>query len=239
MIKRVIIPLIVTWVFYIVACFGLIQYVKTGYEKATDKKVVEVHNSNIKKQDKFAGETASELEQTSSATTQERAKKNPLLKVEDEQLNELIQQELKAMADGNVEILKSLDLYEKSYEDESIIKKAAEVIDSYENIQNYSKKGLLPDTYLIFAVADVKLSGCKTLAPTMLRFYVEKNKAGEFHINTKPAEDFPSATYMYLANIQNEEDVLELIAKVNKEFVRACQKDKNLKKIVTGVENGN
>ena len=233
--KRVLFPLLLTWILYIVLCGSLVNYVKASYEEKTIQNEIGHNTDNTKESDnEFSGETVTGTEEMVEETTTEEQKANPLKEVKGAKLNTLIEEELKAMADGDVETLRELDLYQESYRDEEAVKKAGEVVEYYDNIQSYAKNGLLDHTYLIFTVADTKIKGCETLAPTMFRFYVEKDETGEFHINTQPAEEMDSTIYMYLANAQNEEDVLELIANVNQEFADACQKDENLKKIVTG-----
>ena len=56
-------------------------------------------------------------------------------------------------------------------------------IESYNNIVCYTKSGLEPDSYVVYACYDVKFEGFDTLVPGLTPFYVSKNAEGSFYIH--------------------------------------------------------
>lgn len=221
---RVILPVILTWVLYIGACFGVFYYIKGTLDKKHEQeKPTEVIVS-----------TEESLQE--EGTTEEEIIKgntdNPLVPVETGEVKILIDKMLKAMADGDIKQLKTLDLYKEAYSDESTIQKASDIVEDYKNVKIYSKKGIDDNSFVIFVLADMKVRGCETLAPGMFRFYVVRDEKDNWHVNTAPVEELDSAVFAHMHGVQNDEDVLQLIKKVNKAFAEACKKDQTLKNLV-------
>lgn len=225
---RVILPVILTWVLYIGACFGVFYYIKgTLDRKHEQEKPAEIVASTEA--------TEEVLEQQEEETTEEIIKTNPdnpLVPVETGEIKTLIDNMLKAMADGDIKQLKKLDLYKEAYADTSAVQKASDIIEDYKNTAIYSKKGLDENSLVIFVATDMKVRGCDTLAPGMFRFYVVRDERDNWHVNTAPVEELDSAVFAHMHSVQNDEDVLQLIKKVNKAFKEACNKDQTLKNLV-------
>ena len=229
--KREYLPLIICWVFYFLLCIAFINYVGDNYNRK--KSVLAERKQQIGVELETAMLSPEELEENfSEAATEEED--TSLAEVDNEEINQLIQTVLQAMADGDAKTLRLFDAYPKTYDDEESLKRGAEMIEEYKNVKNYFKKGLFTDTYFIFTTADMKIKGCETLAPSMLEFYVVKKEDGKFIIDTTPTDDMDVAVSNYMVKMQNENDVLQLVETVNQSFASACQNDKNLKKIVTG-----
>ena len=223
-------PLIISWILFLGLCVAFVEYIKVYYE---ERAVLAPVAEQIKTG--FESETATlsseELEENEKEELEEE--ENPLEEVKESKINTLIQNVLDAMVKGDAATLRTLDRCTDTYKEEDSLKQGAELIKGFQNIKNYSKKGLLADTYFIFTVVDMKVKDCDTLAPSMFQFYVVKGEEG-FQIDTTPADDMEIAVSNYMVKMQNEEDVLQLVSKVNQDFATACQNDKNLKKIVTG-----
>lgn len=225
---RVILPVILTWILYIGACFGVFYYMKGTLDKKHEQeKTTEFVASTEATEELF--------EQPEEETTEEMVKTNsdnPLVLVETGEIKILIDKMLKAMADGDVKQLKTLDLYQEAYTDTSAVQKASSIIEDYKNTVIYSKKGLDDNSFVIFVATDMKVRGCDTLAPGMFRFYVVQDERDNWHVNTAPVEELDSAVFAHMHSVQNDEDVLQLIKKVNKAFKEACNKDQTLKNLV-------
>lgn len=224
---RVILPVVLTWVVYIGACFGVFYYVKGTLDKkhAEDKPIEFVAST----------EATEEVIEEQEETTEEVRKissDNPLVPVETGEIKTLIDKMLKAMADGDIKQLKALDLYQEAYTDTSAVQKASDIVEDYKNTAIYSKKGLDDNSFVIFVATDMKVRGCDTLAPGMFRFYVVRDERDNWHVNTAPVEELDSAVFAHMHSVQNDEDVLQLIKKVNKAFKEACATDQTLKNLV-------
>lgn len=230
--KKSLLPLIVSWIIFLILCIvfvGYVQRTQKQLQREQQEKLTVAQDTSFNTP---STETQAATTEATEATTEAQIE-NPLVEVQGKEMNELIQNVLKAVAEANADTLRTLDQYPDTYQDETSLKKGSELIEAYTNIKCYAKKGKLADTYVVFAQADAKVKDCETLAPGMFCFYIVKNSEGKFRIDTTPTKDFDLEVASYLAAIQKEPDVIALINSVNQRFQEACQKDEKLKQLVT------
>lgn len=55
-------------------------------------------------------------------------------------------------------------------------------VQEFENITTYVRDGVTADSWLVYALADIKFHSVKTAAPMIMWCYVEKDSEGNFHI---------------------------------------------------------
>lgn len=125
-------------------------------------------------------ETASNEESGQTEESQEAVE--PLLENAYPEVNELITQYYTALQSEDLETVKSLLDYS---EDKELLRmqENSSHIESYNNIVCYTKSGLEPDSYVVYACYDVKFEGFETLVPGLTPFYVSKNAEGRFYIH--------------------------------------------------------
>lgn len=150
-------------------------------------------------------------------------------------LNKLINNYFKFYSKGDVDSLsklaKPISDKEKSY-----IKFFSQYVESYENIDIYSKRGLDDKSYLVSATMEIKFKDAETPAPGMEFFYVMTDDNGSLYIanqystfNTNnQEEEMDSKVTALIAAFEQQDDVAKLQTKVQQKFNEALLKDEDL-----------
>ena len=157
---------------------GTIILVSWGMSKGkTEKASGEAEGSS---QETAFQENASQEESGQTGESQEAAE--PLLENAYPEVNELITRYYAALQSDDLDTVKSLLDYS---EDKELLRmqENSSHIESYNNIVCYTKSGLEPDSYVVYACYDVKFEGFDTLVPGLTPFYVSKNAEGSFYIH--------------------------------------------------------
>ena len=126
-------------------------------------------------QEEAYGKETGQVEETKEET-------EPLLENAYPEVNELITEYYAALQSKDLETVKALFDYS---EDKELLRmqENSSHIESYNNIVCYTKSGLEPDSYVVYACYDVKFVGFDTLVPGLTPFYVSKNAEGSFYIH--------------------------------------------------------
>ena len=126
-------------------------------------------------QEEAYGKETGQVEETKEET-------EPLLENAYPEVNELITEYYAALQSKDLETVKALFDYS---EDKELLRmqENSSHIESYNNIVCYTKSGLEPDSYVVYACYDVKFEGFDTLVPGLTPFYVSKNAEGSFYIH--------------------------------------------------------
>ena len=152
---------------------GTIILVSWGMSKGkTEKASGEAEGSS---QETAFQENASQEESGQTGESQEAAE--PLLENAYPEVNELITRYYAALQSDDLDTVKSLLDYS---EDKELLRmqENSSHIESYNNIVCYTKSGLEPDSYVVYACYDVKFEGFDTLVTGLTPFYVSKNAEG-------------------------------------------------------------
>ncbi len=145
-----------------------------------------------------------------------------------EKINTLINQYYDISLKPDIKIFTS-ESKEQQDQRKALLKKEKEIIEKYQNIQNYIKPGLTENTYLVFTVYDIKLISIETPVPGMSVLTVTGNDAGEYLINNEPNDEKLTE---YIKTQTESEDIKNIIEDVNKRLSDAVAKDASLKKLV-------
>ena len=105
-----------------------------------------------------------------------------------------------------------------------------EVIESYNNITTYSKKGLTEGSYVVYAYYDSKISGIDTLVPSLSRLYVITDESGSLVVSSNADQD--QSVSDYITSVSSDADVQMLISDVNKQYQAALDSDSTLKEYI-------
>ena len=164
---------------------------------------------------------------------------------ENKELNSLISKYYELYAAGNVDELAQIATpfsdMEKSY-----VQMMSGYVESYNNIDCYSKRGLEQDSYMVSATYEMKLSGAEGTVPGMEFFYVRSKEDGSFYIdnaygtfNSQMEELETDPEVMALIEKFNDaSDVKELVADFQSRYTQAVEQDENLRNAVNNVTAG-
>lgn len=142
-----------------------------------------------------------------------------------EELNKLIKKYLKAKLEKEDKAFDGI-VNDPSLLDMDDMSRKTNYIESYDNIDVYTKKGPEEGSYIVYAYHEVKFTSIDTLAPAMNEFYVRTNENGEAYIYLGEIDD---ETKEFLDNVRNSEEVMELIYSVNDDLQKAVDSDEALR----------
>ncbi|MGN0399933.1 MAG: SH3 domain-containing protein [Blautia sp.] len=154
----------------------------------------------------------------------EKKDENALQKNAYPEVNSLIDSFYTAWGQKNVEQMKELtDSFDAT--DEAKVSNAS-YIESYSNVNVYTKKGLTEDSYVVFVSYDLKFTDIKTAAPGLSQLYVMKDEDDRFIIHNNDSNEEINA---YMSQITQDADVQALITEVEDRLNEAMDADPELK----------
>ncbi|MDE5824054.1 MAG: SH3 domain-containing protein, partial [Lachnospiraceae bacterium] len=138
-------------------------------------------------------------------------------------VNELMSSFCTAMADGDMDTVKAIKVYNT---DKEIItyKEHSEFIESYDNINCYTKPGIEDNTYFVYVTYDVKFKDIETKAPGLNAFYVYTAEDGNLKIDGDTEESTKAAFKL----VTSQDDVVDLYNKINVSYNEAIASDEAL-----------
>lgn len=156
-----------------------------------------------------------------------------------ENVNALINQYFTAYAAGDVDTIAAIATPitddEKSY-----IAEYSKYVDSYENIQCYTKHGLDDKSYMVSARIDIKFTGADTPAPGLDFFYVRTQDDGSLIIdnlysqyNRRIRENaVDTSVQSLIEEYENSDDLIALQQEVQSKYDEALASDADLADIL-------
>jgi len=142
------------------------------------------------------------------------------------EVNAIVQQYYDYMSAGDMEGLASV-VDEISEEEKNRILRSKDLVEGYQNISCYTKKGLEENSYLVFVYYELKFVQIETPAPGLSPLYVYTNEEGNLCIfNGEPGEELKA----YAEQMGQEEDVLALREEVRVKYEEAKAADEELAK---------
>ena len=104
-------------------------------------------------------------------------------------------------------------------------------ITSYSDIECYTKNGLKPNTYVVYAYSQTKFKNIATAAPSLETLYViVDSKTGNVYVHNGIKSNSDIANY--IKEVSKDDDVVALKKDVEKELNEACESDKYLKDFI-------
>lgn len=154
----------------------------------------------------------------------DKEEENSLEKNAYPEVNSLINAFYTAWGQKNVDRMKELtDSFDAT--DEAKVLNAT-YIESYNDVNVYTKKGLTEDSFVVFVSYELKFTDVKTAAPGLAQLYVTKNEDGVYIIHNDK-EDAEVSEYIDKAT--QDEDVKALIQEVETKLNEAMESDEDLK----------
>ena len=102
---------------------------------------------------------------------------------------------------------------------------------SYSDIECYTKNGLKPNTYVVYAYSQTKFKNIATAAPSLDVLYViVDSKTGNVYVHNgiKSNDEIDK----YIKEVSQDDDVVALKNDVEKELNEACESDRYLKDFI-------
>lgn len=155
--------------------------------------------------------------------TQETISGGKLEKDKYPDVNTLLDTYYKALSDKDVDSLEAV-LDSLTPEDARAILES-DYIESYSNVQVYTKQGLTEDSYVAFVCYDHKYKGYDTLLPGMSYLYVETDSEGVLYIRSEVTEE----QMAHITQVLDAEDTQQLLQETQNAYEEAVQGDAQLK----------
>jgi len=140
-------------------------------------------------------------------------------------INTLISDYYKALADADISTLNSFRNVELNDAEKIKIEKEAEYIESFDNIEVYSKPGMTEDTYVVFVYSEAKLKDFDTLVPELKTYIIYSDANGGYYIYEGELSDSEEE---YLVGLSAQDDVENLCNTVQAKYNEAVESDSEL-----------
>lgn len=140
------------------------------------------------------------------------------------EVNEVVQKYYTSMASNDMDTYTSV-VDEVTEEEKNRILRNTTLVEGYENISCYTKKGLEEGSYLVYAYYEEKFAQIDTLAPGLALLYLYPNAEGNLVILKGEASD---ELRTYAEQVSQDDDVVALRAEVAAAYEEAKAADENL-----------
>lgn len=147
----------------------------------------------------------------------------PLAKDEYPEVNTLMRDFYKALADGDMDTVRSL----RDYNEETAIityDKKSEFIEAYEDVTCYTKDGVEEGSYFVYVTYMVKIEGIDTKAPGLNAFYVYPAEDGRLMIDGAMEKNIEAS----LKLVTSQDDVVDLYTRIDVSYKEALAADETL-----------
>ena len=112
----------------------------------------------------------------------------------------------------------------------------AKYVQDFENIATYVMESTEPDSWLVYAVADINFYTSKTRAPMVMWCYVKKNSDGNYIIVNN--RDFSAQAMQFIDEANHSDEVRKLASDVNRRLREALQSDEKLNQVYGVLRDG-
>jgi len=167
--------------------------------------------------------------QTQTETTTETAETETTLQMPLEEntvpeVTQLITEYYNAAAAGDMDTINSIvNTYDQ--ETQIYLQKMSEHIEAYQNVVCYTKTGPVDGSYLVYAYYEIKFKDLETAVPGISPYLVYPREDGSLYIYEGDVED---SVNQYLEDISAQDDVIDLMNRVQVVFNEAVMQDDTL-----------
>ncbi|MCI8597560.1 MAG: SH3 domain-containing protein [Lachnospiraceae bacterium] len=152
---------------------------------------------------------------------------NDLKRDEYPEVNAVVQQYFDSMAAGDMEAYSAV-VDEITEEEKERILSSKDIVEGYQNISCYTKRGLEEGSYLVFVYYEQKFLRIETPAPGLSPLYVRTNDEGNLYVFK--GEVSPELN-SYVEEMAQSEDVVSLRDQVKAQYEEAKAADEELMKL--------
>ena len=148
-------------------------------------------------------------------------------------VNTLMNDYYAAMAAGDVETIESMNAYVDDRE-KIRIQEMSKYVDSYQELDVYTKLGPVEGSYLVYVYSKVKFTEYDKLVPGMKAFFVCTDENGNCYIN---GGETNSVVTNYIRDISLQDDMVDLNNKAVAEYNELLESDDELKAFLADLSN--
>lgn len=149
-------------------------------------------------------------------------------------INELCSNYFTARATGDMETLIRINpSIANSDTSRLFFEKMSEYIDSYNDIEVYTKNGPSENTYVAYVKYYLKLKDREELIPGMESYFVPMNDSGEYILMDRGESD--ETIESYIAEISLQDDIVELNNKVGVEYNELISGNEELSRVLNDI----
>lgn len=140
------------------------------------------------------------------------------------QINALMEEYYQAATDGDIEKIRTLV---DSADEETLIyqQKRSAYIELYQNLKCYTKNGPTEGSYVVYVYYEVKFKDMDTLVPGVSPYLVYTREDGSCYIHEGEVDE---SVNLYLEDISTQDDVVDLMNRVQVQFNEAVVEDEDL-----------
>ena len=169
-----------------------------------------------------------------SAQLETAAKGTSSLTKDDAAILTLVKKYYGAVATKDIAILETIcDPWNEEMK-ESILQN--NVIQSYNNISTYSKKGPVDNSFVVYTYYEGKITNIDTEVPSLTMLYLTTNEEGNLVFSDRRASQEVAD---YIASVSLDADVQALITDVNQKYEKAKASDSALKEFMVYLDSSN
>lgn len=148
------------------------------------------------------------------------------------EINGLVNDYYLAQANGDIDSISKKNSYLNDIE-KLRIEQLAKYINSYTEVNVYTKPGLAEDTYVAYVCSKVKFNDYDTPLPGMQTYYIFKDDAGNYSINDGTYDE---TVYEYIKEVTVQDDVVDLNNKVVVEYNDLLANDPDLSDFIVYIK---
>ena len=159
--------------------------------------------------------------------TEEEVQEMPTYDLEENaypEVNNVVRAYYDAQASGDMETISSLNTYLNDIQ-KIKVEELSKYIESYPQLDVYTKPGLTDNTYVAYVCSEVKFYDLDTTIPGMQTYYIGQDENGTYYINNGTYDDTVSN---YIKEVTLQDDVVDLNNKVVVAYNDLLAEDENL-----------
>lgn len=139
-------------------------------------------------------------------------------------INSLMQEYYQAATDGDIEKIRSLT---EGCDEETLIylEKRSAYIESYNNLKCYTKQAVDENSFVVYVSYEVKFEDMDTMVPGVSPYLVYGREDGSYYIFEGEVDE---EVNLYLEEISSQDDVVDLMNRVQVEFNDAVTENEEL-----------
>lgn len=156
---------------------------------------------------------------------------------ETDMVNALVDKYFASLAAGDVETITAIKNQTDEKELLKIQKKSA-YIESFENVNVYTKPGPVDNSYVAFVYYEIKFKDLNTLAPGLITLYMSAAEDGSLRIfDGQLDEQLDESVTDYIKELAVTEEIVALFDKVKVKYNEAVDSDAELKAFIEGLSD--
>lgn len=152
-------------------------------------------------------------------------------------VNNLVETYFNSLAAGDTDTIRAIKNHSEEEELLKIAKRSA-YIESFENVNVYTKPGPVDNSYVAFVYYEIKFKELSTTAPGLITLYMSPGQDGNLYIyDGQLDEQLDESVVDYIKELAVTDEIVALFDKVKVKYNEALDKDGELKTFMDGLSD--